>query len=158
MVVCGSFDDKLTEAGIAQAKAAGSELSNVNFDFIFSSDLSRAYDTAKEIADQGKGTKEVIRDPLLREKDFGRFEQRPNMEYAKLAFAAGWKKRSEILAYVCFLLNQIVHIWPSFDFKITTCLPVTINLLRSKTPFSIGKQAILITYAIFLSINVIVCS
>ena len=95
-LVCGSTDDKLSEVGVAQAKAAGSELSNVNFDMIFSSDLRRAYDTAKAIADQGKGTKAVIQDPLLREKDFGRFEQMPSSEYVKLGTAAGLKTVPQI--------------------------------------------------------------
>ena len=42
----GWQDAALTESGIADARRAGEVLSTVKFDKVFSSDLSRAYDTA----------------------------------------------------------------------------------------------------------------
>ena len=64
----------LSEVGRSQALKVGQRLQDEVFDMTFSSDLSRAYDTALAIVgDPGF----IIKDPLLRENDMGRFENQP---------------------------------------------------------------------------------
>ena len=65
----------MTEVGRSQAQQVGARLRDEKFDLVYSSDLSRAYDTCLAIT----GDPEVIiKDQLLRERDFGRFEGQPN--------------------------------------------------------------------------------
>ena len=52
-------------------------LSNESFDLAFSSDLSRAYETGLAIVGDPD---RLVKDKLLREWDFGRFENRPKQE------------------------------------------------------------------------------
>ena len=67
-------ESPLTELGRSQAKKLAARLQNEKFDLVYSSDLSRAYDTCLAIT----GDPEVIvKDQLLRERDLGRFEGQP---------------------------------------------------------------------------------
>lgn len=63
----GQSDVKLTELGLAQAEAIRPILANYHFDRVYSSDLSRAVDTAK-LAIPGCAP---IQTPLLREISIG---------------------------------------------------------------------------------------
>jgi len=65
-----SIPGKLSEDGIAQAKQLALRLKDEKFDVIYSSDLARAADTAKEIAKFHSDTKiHLIKE--LRERDHG---------------------------------------------------------------------------------------
>ena len=68
----GQLNSDLTEIGIEQAKALGKylEKENIEFDFVYSSPLERAYDTAKLI----KSNVEIITDDRLMEMAFGKWE------------------------------------------------------------------------------------
>lgn len=66
----GKRNIPLNEKGISQAKDLKDKLKEICFDEIYSSDLDRAYDTAKIIADG----KEVIKDKRLQEIDLGSWE------------------------------------------------------------------------------------
>lgn len=72
----GWSDIELTDKGIADAKDAGNRLSNVHFDNAYSSDLSRAVDTAQYILNENK--KDSPKHPALlknfREVFFGSFD------------------------------------------------------------------------------------
>ncbi len=77
----GQTDSPLTEKGREQAKEAGRFLSDIAFDKVIASPLSRAVDTAKLILEQNaaflqKGTPKggVSTDPNLAEQNFGIFE------------------------------------------------------------------------------------
>ena len=70
----GLTDEPLNETGIAQAKAARELVSDVRFDAVYSSPLSRALVTASIIG--GVDPSKVITDPRAIEADFGRYEQR----------------------------------------------------------------------------------
>lgn len=72
----GWSDAPLTEKGIEDAKHVGKALSKVKFDYIFSSDLSRAVNTARLLlaADPNTDLKEPIQEPAFREIFFGFFE------------------------------------------------------------------------------------
>ena len=67
--IAGQLDVKLTSLGILQAQCAASYLKDTHFDAIYSSTLSRAYDTALAIA-KGRGV-EIIADKNLRETNLG---------------------------------------------------------------------------------------
>ena len=68
----GQSESILTELGIKQAEEAGEKLKHINFDAIFSSDLSRTYKTAEIM----RLDREIIiqTSKLLRERSHGRFE------------------------------------------------------------------------------------
>lgn len=68
----GQTDVPLSDDGRRQALAIATALRSERFDRIYSSDLSRAFETARILAESHNI--EVIADPRLREFDFGRWE------------------------------------------------------------------------------------
>jgi probable phosphoglycerate mutase len=68
----GTTDTPLSDVGRAQARALGRRLAGRGFAAIYSSDLSRARDTASAIAGFAGG--DVVTDPRLQERRFGIFE------------------------------------------------------------------------------------
>lgn len=70
--VQGQLESVLSERGIRQAEALAARMSGEKFDALYSSDLSRAYDTAEKIA---AATGAGIRiDERLRERHYGVFQ------------------------------------------------------------------------------------
>ena len=76
-----SRDIPLCEAGINIAKERAKELENIDFDVIYSSPLSRAYETACII--RGDRNIEIIKDDRLREVNFGVNEGQSAIELQK---------------------------------------------------------------------------
>lgn len=70
--VQGKTDRPLNETGLAQARALADQLAGERLDAIYASDLSRAYDTARVVAQKHALPIEAI--PDLRERDFGTWE------------------------------------------------------------------------------------
>jgi len=70
--VQGHTDTPLNDAGRAQARALGEELAAENIDAVFSSDLMRAHETARFVAEP-RGLR-VTAIPDLRERHFGTWE------------------------------------------------------------------------------------
>jgi broad specificity phosphatase PhoE len=70
--VQGHTDRPLNETGRAQARALADELAAEEIDVIYSSDLIRAHETARIVAER-KGL-DVTAIPELRERDFGTWE------------------------------------------------------------------------------------
>lgn len=68
----GTTDTRLSDLGRAQAQALGLRLAGHGFTALYSSDLSRARDTARAIAEHTGRT--VLTDPRLQERRFGIFE------------------------------------------------------------------------------------
>ncbi len=68
----GQHDTKLTELGKNQAMLLGNSLINENIDIIYTSDLTRAYDTAEIISNIIN--KPLIASNLIREINFGVWE------------------------------------------------------------------------------------
>lgn len=87
----GTTDTALSEVGRAQAQALARRLARQAFSALYSSDLSRARDTAHAIAEQTR--RELLLEPRLRERAFGVFEgliadeirARYPQEYARFA-------------------------------------------------------------------------
>ncbi len=80
-IIQGQTDSPLTENGIEEIKKVAKKLKGVKFDLAFSSDLLRAKRTAEIIALEHK--LEVTTSEIIRERNFGEFEKRPNTEYAE---------------------------------------------------------------------------
>jgi probable phosphoglycerate mutase len=68
----GATDTLLSDVGRVQAHALGRRLAGRGFVALYSSDLSRAWDTARAIAEHTG--REVVADPRLQERRFGIFE------------------------------------------------------------------------------------
>ncbi|HBL51731.1 MAG TPA: histidine phosphatase family protein [Candidatus Blackburnbacteria bacterium] len=73
----GHYDIELSPLGVKQSKELGQRYSVDSFDAIFTSDLKRALTTA-EIAFGNKFP--IIKDPRLRECDYGDLTQHPSEE------------------------------------------------------------------------------
>lgn len=78
-VEAGQSNSPLTDFGRKQAEELSLALKNIHFDGIYSSDLSRAEETAK-MAAQGKGL-EVRTEISLRERNFGSWQTKPITDY-----------------------------------------------------------------------------
>lgn len=65
----GQLDIPLNATGLAQADAVGARLRGEGFDAIYSSDLERAMQTARPVAQ--RGGRAIRREPRLRERHFG---------------------------------------------------------------------------------------
>lgn len=70
----GQSDIDMNETGISQVERAAERLANEKIDFIYSSDLKRARQTAKIIASKHNMTEAIHESPLLREMSFGDYE------------------------------------------------------------------------------------
>ena len=68
----GYLDSPLTAKGLAQAKALGQRLGRERFTKLYSSDLGRAVQTAREISNVTGH--EIVTDPRLRERHLGIFQ------------------------------------------------------------------------------------
>lgn len=68
----GNLDSALTEKGIVQAKALAQRLAREKFTTLYSSDLGRALQTAKEVS--SVTGHEIITDARLRERHLGIFQ------------------------------------------------------------------------------------
>ena len=75
----GHTDTPLSESGRQQAQALGRRLAEGNFSSLYTSDLSRAHDTARVIALHSGH--EIVADVRLRERSFGIFE---GLTYAEI--------------------------------------------------------------------------
>jgi broad specificity phosphatase PhoE len=74
-VSSGHNDVALSELGLKQSKELGERYKNDHFDTIFCSDLQRSYKTAQLAFGD---LYQIIRDPRLRECDYGDFAQEPS--------------------------------------------------------------------------------
>lgn len=85
----GVTDSPLTPRGIEQAERTAKRLGK--FDFVYSSPLRRAYQTAQIITD-GRYQKEIVRIDELKERNFGIFENMtiPEMEKFNLSARQAW--------------------------------------------------------------------
>jgi len=68
----GQTDTPLSDEGRAQARALGARLASARFAALYSSDLARAMDTARCVADSTGH--DIVADARLRERAFGIFE------------------------------------------------------------------------------------
>lgn len=74
---CGRTDAPLTASGLQQAREVAKLLENIHFEGVFSSPLSRAFDTAMIAC----GHKQVEKIDRLIEADFGKWEGKTREEF-----------------------------------------------------------------------------
>jgi probable phosphoglycerate mutase len=105
----GQIDIPLNETGRAQALALKDRLKNVQFAACFSSDLSRAYETA-EILVEGRGL-EIIREERLRERSYGEWEGLTLSLYKKMdgENKGGAETRASVLSRALQVLEELNH-------------------------------------------------
>ncbi|CAA6802936.1 MAG: Histidine phosphatase family protein [uncultured Campylobacterales bacterium] len=70
-ILTGQNQGVLTELGIQQAQKLGLRLKNEVIDFVYSSDLERAVDTARNICEFFPMSKTIQYNELLRERNYG---------------------------------------------------------------------------------------
>lgn len=94
----GQTNVALNENGIMQAEKLADSLGRVRIDKIYSSDLDRAYKTAKIVADH-LGIKSISTDSRLRERNLGKVEGLTTSEIESLTgvkvFSISWNKIAE---------------------------------------------------------------
>jgi len=73
----GHLDTPLSDVGQEQARRVGGHLANQHFDLALTSDLSRARSTGEAIKSCNATVKELILEPVLRERSFGDLEGKP---------------------------------------------------------------------------------
>jgi broad specificity phosphatase PhoE len=114
--VQGHSDTPLNETGRAQARALAETVADVTFDAIYSSDLARAQETARIVA-ESKGL-EVTAVPDLRERNFGTWEgltDQKILERFPDARSGSWgdgETKEEMTARVLAALQQIATAHP----------------------------------------------
>ena len=81
-IVQGQTNSDLTALGKSQAKMVGEKLKNRKFDFVMSSDLTRARDTCKLIleASEHHTANSLHEIELIRERDFGVLSRQPSKQ------------------------------------------------------------------------------
>ena len=92
----GHSDIPLNDLGRAQASHAAKQLVNLRPQLVVSSDLSRARDTAAELA--GLAGLDVVADPMLRETLGGRWEGQRDVDLEQDADYLAWRKGADIAA------------------------------------------------------------
>lgn len=129
--VQGQIDGTLSKLGIAQATAAGKMFKNKNFDAIYTSDLGRAFETAKEIAKYHDNTK-LIKDKRLREINFGiaqgKHGRDPSLSPGWEAFnkdlwngkVEGGETNTEVRQRVMEFINELLDTEPKGTFLVVT--------------------------------------
>ena len=115
--VQGHSDTPLNETGRAQARALGEELAGEEIDAVFSSDLMRAHETARLVAEP-RGL-EVIAISDLRERHFGTLEGLTDEDifsrYPKVLDGAPWgdaETQDEMAERVLEALRRIAETHP----------------------------------------------
>jgi broad specificity phosphatase PhoE len=114
--VQGHTDIPLNAAGVAQARVLAEQLATEPLIAVFSSDLSRALDTATVVADAH--ALEVTVDPRLREKNFGTWEGLTDLEIAERfpdAVRGQWgdgETTDEVAERVLGVLDRIRRLHP----------------------------------------------
>ncbi len=83
---CGHSETALTPLGIEQARALGRRLATLRIDAVFTSDYTRAIDTAAIVLEGRRLTPSF--DPDLRELCYGEWEQRRERDVAR---THGWR-------------------------------------------------------------------
>ena len=87
----GHTDIPLNETGRVQAGLAGDKLKEEKYDLVYSSDLSRAFETCSIVLAKNRSPADFVvrKDRLIRERCFGIYDGRPFEEYTEAADKAG---------------------------------------------------------------------
>jgi broad specificity phosphatase PhoE len=136
-IIQGQQESNLTKKGIEQAGEAAQKLKNIQFDVIFSSDLTRASRTAEIIKLERK--LEILTKESLRERAFGHFEGRkgedfhkemqqllgkykllPKNKQRKFKFYEGYENDEEVISRFITFLREAAVAYPGSTVLIVT--------------------------------------
>lgn len=129
----GYGDSPLTEKGVAQAQAVGKRMKKVPFDFLYSSDLTRAHRTAQCIAAETQH--EIRLDTRLRERNLGIFQGKTRAE-----FIAAYP--DVFAAYQADLLDYVIPEGESFR----QCYQRCISCFEELAQQHVGKTVVMVTH------------
>ena len=110
-IMQGQRQGDLAPTGIAQIEELATSLSSIPFDAIISSDLRRAYNSAKILADQRNMS--VVTTPLLRERDWGDFTGRYILDLKGLPFPDNVETMDDLLNRAQSFLEWIKTNYPN---------------------------------------------
>ena len=103
--IAGRVDVELNEIGIAQAKITAEKLKDIKFDYVFSSPLKRAMQTAQIITKQ-----KIIQDARLIERSNGDLEGKLHKDVPKLDYNDPKEQRFNIEPITAFR-ERIFSFW-----------------------------------------------
>lgn len=107
----GRIETPLTEEGRRQATKAGKKAKDLGIDFIVSSPLSRAHDTARLVAKEiGYPEDKIALSELLLERNYGSMEGRPYSDNARNNDFSGSESKKELLARARQALTMLEEI------------------------------------------------
>ncbi|KIO34758.1 hypothetical protein M407DRAFT_240563 [Tulasnella calospora MUT 4182] len=124
-IIQGQIDTQLNELGRTQAERLGEVLSGVRFTHAYTSDLSRARDTAQAVVDrQPGGGLELVPDSGLRERYLGDMEGKHGSSMRRAGVPANAESGEALLARcLAWWDSAIVPLARSKD------IPSTVNVL-----------------------------
>ncbi len=82
-IIMGQIDSPLTEKGLKNANTLAKKLKDLKFDFVYSSDLGRAFITAYRILEKLKIKPKISSSKELREINYGIYANRTKKEVKK---------------------------------------------------------------------------
>lgn len=144
----GSTDIPLNETGRLQAMRAGSLLARRDWDGILSSPLSRAYETARIIAEQvGLGKPRALDD--LVERAYGEAEgltdRQLSRRFPRNAAVPGRESREDVAGRVIPALVQLAETHPGQHFIVTTHGGVIRTVLNVIAPGAVVHKGVAIS-------------
>ena len=144
-LIQGQMDSPLTENGIKQAEQLSTELKDISFDEVFSSDLLRAKRTAEIITLERNLAIQAIK--ALREQSYGRYEGTSGEEFRKLF--TRWKEMTDQERHTFKLADDVESNEEALIRFITFLREVAIGY-REKTILMVTHGAIMRYFLIHL--------
>lgn len=133
--VQGHLDSKLSLVGRKQSEAVAERLKNEVINYAYSSDLSRAMDTANEIMSKNISQCELVAEPLLRERSWGVFQGK---SYAELKEAKGAKTIEEFTPEGAESMKQFSQ--RARQFLSQLCVKFATNYTDMKTTHTVASD------------------
>ncbi|NOU16965.1 MAG: histidine phosphatase family protein [Bacteroidales bacterium] len=138
----GQLDGTLSPKGLLQVKLTADRLQNEKVDTIFSSDLKRAVDSAKEIH-KYYSTKSLIIDKRLRERYFGSFQGEKFPENKRgLALAEDAESNEELYLRVLDFYEDIISKHIDYTILIVShgvAIRMLITVIQKLSPSNINS-------------------
>lgn len=148
-IIQGWTDSSLNEKGKEQAREISKELAGLAFDAVFSSDLKRAYETARIILENNKhaDNTEIKTDKRLRERGLGRLEGESSRNINETVYyedndELGFEKMLDFDSRVADFLSEIKDNNKNWNNVLVVTHNGTINAFRRL----VGESAAMASY------------
>jgi broad specificity phosphatase PhoE len=137
-ILAGQSESPLTQKGLEQAKKLSNRLKDKKIDIVFSSPLSRAQDTAKEILRNHPDTEYILDDRIM-ERSFGLYEGKARLEnWDWLNLPKGVETSKEFSLRVKSFIKEITEKHGNKNILISCHAGAKINILPILTKQPIG--------------------